>query len=60
MNTPKQNEAHKLISYVKSGFRIIGCAFGVVASQPNILLWGAFLCLILAECFGIIEEMVVE
>ena len=44
---------HQLISFVKSGMRIISCIFGMFG-----LFGWAFFGLILAEIVGIIEELV--
>lgn len=44
---------HQLISFVKSGIRIISCIFGMFG-----LFGWAFFGLILAEIVGIFEELV--
>ena len=44
---------HQLISFIKSGMRIISCIFGIFG-----LFGWAFFGLILAEVVGIFEELV--
>jgi|TARA_R110000851_G_scaffold82014_5_gene179958 hypothetical protein len=44
---------HQLISFIKSGIRIISCIFGMFG-----LFGWAFFGLILAEIVGIFEELV--
>ncbi len=47
---------HAIISYVKSGIRIVGYSFlFLVDHHPSIWIVGAFL--IIAEIIGIIEEI---
>lgn len=61
-NTREQLLMHKVISYIKSGFRVLGSVLGIVAAakfnSPSLAL--AFAGLFIAEVFGIIEEMVVD
>jgi hypothetical protein len=57
---------HKLISWIKSAVRILGCGIGMIhyaAYAPNVRVWVpgtvrvAFLVLLIAEIVGIIEEV---
>lgn len=50
-------DAHKSISFIKSGFRLSGCIAGCFSGNPAIAL--AFVILFVAEIVGIVEEMVV-
>jgi len=47
---------HSLISYIKSGIRILGCALGLlpIAFGWRVGLFAA--CFLIAEIFGIAEE----
>lgn len=47
---------HKKISFVKSGIRIVGCLFGMIAFRPHFYPMHAFAFLLLAEVLGIVEE----
>ena len=44
---------HKIVSFVKSGLRLVACILGMVYSMP-----AAFALLFMAEVVGIYEEMV--
>ena len=44
---------HKIVSFVKSGLRLVACILGMMYSMP-----GAFALLFMAEVVGIYEEMV--
>jgi hypothetical protein len=44
---------HKVVSFIKSGVRILACIIGATVSIPN-----GFIILGVAEVIGIIEEMV--
>ncbi len=43
---------HKIISYIKSGIRIVGCVAGIFHARYDI----GFAFLLAAEVFGVIEE----
>ncbi len=48
---------HMIVSLIKSGVRLIGCAVGALAFRHwSLLAEHAFLFLFLAEIIGIIEE----
>ena len=47
---------HKVISFIKSGIRLIGCGFGMIYFWHTWLPLHAFAFLFLAEIVGIIEE----
>ena len=47
---------HKEVSFIKSGFRIVG--FVILPIQPSISLLIGVVFLILAEVLGIVEELV--
>jgi len=44
---------HKVISFIKSGIRIVGCVAGIFYARYDI----GFSMLLLAEVFGVIEEI---
>jgi hypothetical protein len=47
---------HKLISFIKSGVRIAGCALGMYSFHAWLFPFHAFAFLLLAEVLGIVEE----
>jgi hypothetical protein len=47
---------HKIISFVKSGIRIVGCVSGMIAFDGNFLALHAFALMLVAEIAGVIEE----
>jgi len=47
---------HKVISFIKSGIRIVGCLVAVMAFDGNLLAFHAFLFMAIAEIAGIVEE----
>ena len=52
---------HQLISFVKSGVRIVGCGAGIGASAAGILAPAIFIfatAMLMAEIIGIYEELV--
>lgn len=48
---------HKIISFIKSGIRIVGCFVAIMAFDGNLLAFHAFLFMAIAEVAGIIEEL---
>jgi len=47
---------HKIISFIKSGIRIVGCIFGMLFFWGNFFPMHAFAFLLLAEVLGVVEE----
>ena len=47
---------HKIISFIKSGIRIVGCIFGMLFFWGNFFPMHAFAFFLLAEVLGVIEE----
>ena len=47
---------HKIISFIKSGIRIVGCIFGMLFFWGNFFPMHAFAFFLLAEALGVVEE----
>ena len=47
---------HKIISFIKSGIRILGCMLGMAAFWGHFLSMHVFAFLLVAEFLGILEE----
>ena len=47
---------HKIVSFIKSGIRLLGCVLGMAAFWGHFLPMHAFAFLFIAEVAGIIEE----
>ena len=55
INKPMKIPTHKTISFLKSAIRLMAYGF-ILASTKNVVVWGCFGLLFLAELIGVVEE----